>query len=109
MAIIKTGVAPSELVVDSLGMITVNNVPCDGNKATYSANILGLVSVATATDIFTIYGSATKTIKILRIGISATQTTGGAVNIQLIKRSTANTGGTSASSTAVVHLSLIHI
>lgn len=55
----------------------------------------------TATDTFTITGSATKTVKIRRLIISGTNTANTNALILLIKRSAANTGGTSATLTAV--------
>jgi hypothetical protein len=57
--------------------------------------------VASATDIFQLIGSATTTVQITKIIISGTQTTGGSVDVFIAKRSTANTGGTSSSSTMV--------
>jgi hypothetical protein len=71
----------------------------DGSKATYSAGFLGVASATTATDLFTITGSATKVIRILRLYISGTQNSPGPGNILLIKRSTANAGGTSTTAT----------
>src|SRR5437879_1318846 len=50
-----------------------NNVGLDGYKSTYSAVALSLVAAATPTDIFTITGSASKTIRILEIFITGTQ------------------------------------
>ena len=74
----------------------------DGLKATYSAtSAIAFASAATATDIFTITGSATKTVHVLRIGFSGTQTTAAALNVLLILRSTANSAGTSATATNV--------
>ena len=70
-------------------------------KATYSAASLGLVAANTATDIFTIYGSATKTVKVQRIVFTATQTTAAVRDVLLIKRSTANTAGTSTAPTKI--------
>lgn len=70
--------------------------PVDGQKATYAASINGLALASSATDIFTIKGSATKTVRIRKLRISGIKTTAGAqVIFQLIKRSAANTGGTS--------------
>src|SRR6266853_6038623 len=69
-----------------------STIPLDGTRATYSSAIVGLLSGALATDILTITGSATKTIKITKIGVSGTQTTLGDVNLLFIKRSTANSG-----------------
>jgi hypothetical protein len=68
---------------------------------TYSASIIGVAPAATATDIFRISGSASKTITVKKIGFSSTATATSINNILLIKRSTANTGGTSATATNV--------
>src|SRR6266571_2441944 len=83
--------------------------PIDGQRATYSAAKVGLVPGSSATDIFTITGSASKTIRVTRIEIVGTTTsaTAAALDVLLLKRSTANTGGTSTGSpTAVPHDSL---
>lgn len=82
----------------SVGDTTVS----DGYKATYAASWAAFAPVATPTNIFSITGSATKTIRILRIGISATQTTAGIINIQLNKLSSALTGGTPVAPTGIV-------
>ena len=79
------------------------NTSVDGFKSTYSCSVLTLAPTTLATDIFTITGSATKTIRINRITLSGTQTTASVANIILTKRSTANTAGTSAAQTAVPH------
>lgn len=71
------------------------------NKQTYSASITNLAMAATPTDVFTITGSATKTVKITRIYLTGTQTTGDTSDVLLIKRSTANTAGTSTTPTVV--------
>ena len=88
---------------DVNGRTLVAATPVDGAKVTYSASATALVPAAAATDMFTITGSATKTIRVLRIDISATQTTAGENTIVLLKRSTANTAGTSTAPTAVPH------
>lgn len=76
----------------------------DGYKATYSASVANLVAMATApTDIFTLTGSATKTIRVTRVTINGTQTTASQITIILLKRSTANTAGTSTAQAAVAH------
>lgn len=75
--------------------------PAAAAPATYSAAVVGLASALTATDIFTITGSATKTIRVSRIVVNGVQTTAAQVNVLIIKRSTANTAGTSAAATAV--------
>lgn len=75
----------------------------DGFKATYSAAVVGLVPGATPQDIFTLTGSATRTIRINRVTVTATQTTASQVNVLLLRRSTANTAGTSTALTSVSH------
>jgi|SRR6266702_5446926 len=73
----------------------------DGRKATYGVGVVGLVPGASPTDIFTITGSATKVVKITKLYMVATATaTGNSLNVLLLKRSTANTGGTSSTQTA---------
>lgn len=71
----------------------------DGRRPTYTAYTAAFTAAATATDIFIIQGSTTKIIRILRVEIYVTQTTAAAGNIFLIKRSAANTGGTSVATT----------
>lgn len=71
----------------------------------YSAAAVGFVPPASATDVFTITGSATKTIRINKIRVTGTTTSGSAIKtvFNLIKRSTAATGGTRVAATAVPH------
>ena len=88
--------------VSAAGRLAVDAFAADSAKATYSATTIGLAPAAAATDILTINGSATKTIKITKIEVSATQTTAGIINIVVLKRSTANTG-TSTALTLVPH------
>jgi hypothetical protein len=63
---------------------------------TYSAGFSGAITGATATDVFTITGSATRIIKVLNLSFSGTATTAAVSNLSLIKRSTANTLGTAS-------------
>jgi hypothetical protein len=55
----------------------------------------------TATDIWTMYGSGTKTVKIYFIGLLYIGNGGGQANMSLLRRSTTNTGGTSSTTTPV--------
>ena len=73
------------------------------SSVTYSSAIVGGTIANNATDIFTIYGSATKTIRVTRLAITATQTTAAQRDLVLIKRSTANTAGTSTAPNKVPH------
>ena len=81
----------------------------DGSKATYSYARSTFAPAATPTDIAILNGSASKTVRVLRVEIWAltTAATAPCLEVQLIKRSTANTGGTSTGSpTGVPHDSL---
>lgn len=73
-----------------------------GSKATYAASTNGtIVSPATPSDMAIINGSGTKLIKIIAVQFSAIQTTLGTNIYYLVKRSTANSGGTSTTLTSV--------
>ena len=71
------------------------------NITTYTANKLGLASAASATDIAVLPGNATNTVIVTGVRVSCTQTTAGIIDLQLIQRTTADTGGTSGAMTAV--------
>lgn len=63
----------------------------------YGAGITNITPAAAVTDIFTISGSATKTVRVLRLEFSGQSTAGGNMATRLIVRVTADTGGTSVS------------
>jgi hypothetical protein len=86
-----------------VGTTGVPAVSTESSKATYSAGILGFTPVATLTDFFQITGSATKTVRVLRISISGFATAAITEDVQLLKRSTASTGGTPTPATIVPH------
>lgn len=66
------------------------------NAATYAAVIAGYAAYPTPTDMFRISGSGTKTVAVSRLAIllGATATSVLAANLDFIKRTAANTGGT---------------
>lgn len=72
----------------------------EGTKASYSATSIGLVPAASATDLFCISPAATKTIRIGRIEVSATAGTAAQLDMVVLRRSTLDTAGTAATSTA---------
>lgn len=74
---------------------SVNN-----QQQTYTAGFIGLAPPASATDTICIAGSATKTIAVTRIQLSGSAGTLVSVPITLVRRVTAATGGTAASTTA---------
>lgn len=85
------------LQADSVGALNVHQV--EKVLKTYSASV-NAAPAAAATDIFTITGNATTTVYITKVIISGSETTFGLVDTSLIKRSTVDTGGTSAGVTA---------
>jgi len=70
-------------------------------RPTYQATFVGLVTAASATDIVTIQGSATKIVSVTEFSCTGISTTVGTADLLLIKRSTANTTGTSTTATNV--------
>lgn len=77
-------------------------VSTEGQKATYSASSIAISLAASATDVFGIQGSGTKTIRILRISVSGIATTAASTSVLLIARSTAD-GAFSNTLTAAKH------
>jgi hypothetical protein len=101
-----TYVATTSTIGNPIAFVPSASSPVDGQKWTYSAAKVGLVPAASATDIFTITGSASKTVRVTHIEIWATTTaaTAAALDVLLLKRSTADTAGTSTGSpTPVPH------
>jgi hypothetical protein len=82
------------------GVLAVNT---EGTKATYSVGIVGFAPAATATDFFNVAGSASKTVRVTRVQLSGVASSAASVAIQLIRRSSLNTGGTPASATPLAH------
>lgn len=102
---INNGATPPALGTSSnptsiSGSVTATQVV--STRATYSAAFQGASIALLATDVFTLTGSASKVIRVTRVDI---EFTGGgfAVQVALLKRSTANSGGTSTPLTAVPH------
>lgn len=75
---------------------TVGVVSTEGYKATYGATDDALTPAATPTDVVIINGSATKTIRIKSITVSGIAATAGSMDLTLVKRTAANSGGTAA-------------
>lgn len=72
-----------------------------GTKMTYRAPIIGLQPAASATDIVTICGSSGKTVAVTGIVLNGQATASSNKFIQLVSRTTADTGGTSSTVTGV--------
>jgi hypothetical protein len=84
----------SDIHTDSRGAMLTT--PLDGSRQTYASQF-NVTPVATATDIFTISGSGTKTVRILQVEIWSSETTAALKQIFLLIRSSGNTGGTTGS------------
>jgi hypothetical protein len=76
------------------GTTGIPAVNVEGTKATYSCAISGFTPAATPTDIWALVGSATRVVRLLRLVITGMATAADSRDIQLIKRTTDNTGGT---------------
>lgn len=70
---------------------------------TYSAAASGFTFAAAPTDVFTLTGSGTKTVRVKRIALYLSATNAAPVTVDIVKRSTANSAGTSTTQTAVPH------
>src|ERR1700744_968787 len=67
-------------------------------QRTFAATKIALAPAASATDFFPIRGSASGPVRVRRIFCSGTSTAAATAMVQVVKRSTANTGGTSTAS-----------
>ena len=78
-------------------------VNAEGMKTTYDVVATDIAVAATPTDIFTLSGSATTTVKVQRVEVAFSETTGSTTDadLLLILRSTADTTGTSTAVTGV--------
>ena len=90
------------------GYSLVANAPLDGYKATYAAALVGLnVGTSATTDCFTIFGSGTKTIRVLRVSVSGSVATAAAqYDLLLQVCSAAPASGTATTATNVPYDSL---
>lgn len=70
---------------------------------TYTAATPAFTLAASPTDIIVISGSASKVIRVTNIAISVTENTRSIVQLLLVKRSTANTGGVTVAVAPVAH------
>ncbi len=82
----------------------VLTAPDGSQETTYFANYkAGSVGTGATTNILTFAGSATKTVKVTRITVSATATTAAAIfDLCLNRQSAADTGGTAATTATIL-------
>ncbi len=90
---------------DANGVTTAPGVMAlsDGFKATYSACVTNQIPVTTAGDCFVLTGSATKIVRLTRVQVTGTATTATTLDVTLVRRSTADSAGTSTTPTIVKH------
>ena len=80
---------------------TTTPLPNVSTFGAFSAASAAFTPGATPQDVFTITGSATRRVTVTKMSITTVQTSAGMNAWSLVKRSTANTGGTSAAVTRV--------
>ena len=71
------------------------------NRLIYTVVAIGLAPAASCTDVLTLIGSATKTIRLLRMSISGSAGTLVSLPMFLARRASLNTGGTPSSGNAL--------
>lgn len=95
------GMSISSAIASSYGMIMLQN----SSKATYMCDSGQLTLAANCTDFWQLYGSSSKTMKVQKIFVCSNsidnQVSTLFNTVLLIKRSTANSGGTSATPTII--------
>ena len=109
MAVIKSGATSDQLTIDpvskALRATLYNSEGTElslGSKTSFSAANT-FTPAATPTDMVTIIGSATKTVRVLSFVITTTNTAAGSQTFILAKRSTADTTGTFVPTAGVPH------
>lgn len=107
MAVIKSGASSDQLTIDATSKgarVTLYDAAGRAiafqSKATYFASNT-FTPPATPTDMVTIFGSGTKTIRVISFKITTTNTAAGSQQFFLVKRSAVNTTGTFVAGTAV--------
>lgn len=82
------------LTVDRAGILCTTST-----GHTYSTGIAAYAGYSNPTDFFSIRGAAGKTIKIINLRLSGSATGNNNVDVALLKRSTANSGGSPTAAT----------
>ncbi len=85
------------------GTLGVQSVSLEGTKNTFSCAVSSITLAVTATDFFTIFGSGTRTVRVLRVIVSGFATGAASVDMILLLRSTADSGGASTTPTSIPH------
>lgn len=94
---------PKDLNVGIYGVsINANGelqVTTEGAAPTYGVAGVAITPAANPTDVVVLSGSATKTIRVKNITVSGFATTAGSMDVSIVKRTAANTGGTATNPT----------
>lgn len=94
-ALTVTGISSSGVVAPT-SAFGVPYVSSEGIAATYRATVSDLAPAASATDVTTICGSATKTVKVKYVQASADSTAAASLDFYVFLRTAVDTGGTSS-------------
>lgn len=97
------GVAAPCIGASTTTPLPVGTTPGVANRATYIAWSTAYAAYATPTDLFCIWGSSTKTVYISNMGMGINTTAAAVQNFTVIKRITANSGGTPTNLTATLN------
>lgn len=98
--ILVSPIAGSAVQLSSPGAPGIPSVDTESQKATYSFTTGSFTLPAAPNDIIQLKGAANVVTRIKRIKTQVKSTVSGQLNLSLVRRSTASTGGTSASGTA---------
>lgn len=90
----------NEVAVNRFGALSTAGFRTTARTYSASANIS---VAAAATDIAAFFGNATTTVQVTKIRVTGIQTTTGVVDLLLVRRSTANTAGTSSNFSVALH------
>lgn len=90
----------NEVAVNRFGALSMAGFRTTARTYSASANI---AVASAATDIAAFFGNATTTVQVTKIRVTGIQTTTGVVNMLLVRRSTANTAGTSSNFLVALH------
>lgn len=93
--------AISDRPVVSTVLYTENGIAINPELNGYGVGFSAIAAGSVTTDVITIYGSATKLVRLRRLCFCGTQTTAAMRDVLFIKRSTANSGGTSTTPTVI--------
>ena len=75
----------------------------DGYRDVYAFGAVAVTPAATATDVVRLSGSATKIVRVKKVTVSGLASTAGSMDVSLVKRTAANTGGTATAPTPGKH------